>query len=114
MDRVFDEDIEEEGGFGVRRQATLKVSSIAPAPETESQLSNPKKDLNTKTDKEVVLVGKDGKDGNAAYSMSLCRTAASVLGGSVVADAREGFGTRFSLKIPAFSTSESLLKAVKR
>lgn len=111
LDRVFDEDIEEEGGFGVRRQATLKVSSIAPAPETESQLSNPKKDLNTKTDKEVVLVGKDG---NAAYSMSLCRTAASVLGGSVAADAREGFGTRYSLKIPAFSTSESLLKAVKR
>ena len=48
---------------------------------------------------------------NDVYSMSLCRAAAGVLGGSVTVVSQSGSGTQFSLKIPAFSSMETLIES---
>lgn len=106
LDRVLESDgdgDDEDNGMAVRRQATLKISSIAPAP--------PQPPTNVVVDKGVGVADKESNS-SGAFSMSLCRAAAGVLGGSVSVVSQAGSGTQFSLKVPAFASMETLLKAM--
>jgi len=106
LDRVLESDDDgddEDNGMAVRRQATLKISSIAPAP--------PQPPTDVIVDKGVGVADKESNS-SGAFSMSLCRTAAGVLGGSVSVVSQAGSGTQFSLKVPAFASMETLLKAM--
>lgn len=104
LDRVLESDgDDEDNGMAVRRQATLKISSIAPAP--------PQPPTDVVVDKGVGVADKESNS-SGAFSMSLCRAAAGVLGGSVSVVSQAGSGTQFSLKVPAFASMETLLKAM--
>jgi bacteriorhodopsin len=115
MDKVLnssaDGEEDNDSGLGVRRQATIKISSVAPAPQPPIEIvadkggASDKVKGNKETDPEKEHV-------NDVYSMSLCRAAAGVLGGSVTVVSQSGSGTQFSLKIPAFSSMETLMKAM--